>query len=195
MAEKIEFSKKVFDKRIYTKTIDTSFNELGAEVTEQQLPTAIPTTQEFFDMYNTLFYQINELGPTNSHQYLIKTSGDYIGSVENNDLINLLQAEISTLRQQLLDQQQTMSDIKINIPEAPEIKLPEIPKIEEVVIEDPVIPVPPTPPIATVDDSPTDEELVIADFKKFPNSKDKHRAERLNFSKDFVKKVKKDNDL
>ena len=41
------------------KTIDTSFNELGVQtIAEQELTTAtLPTVQEFFDMYNILFYQ------------------------------------------------------------------------------------------------------------------------------------------
>ena len=34
-------------------------------------------------MYNTLFYQINELGETNSHEFLIKTSSEYIKFDDN----------------------------------------------------------------------------------------------------------------
>ena len=67
-----------------------------------------PTVQEFFDMYNTLFYQINELGETNSHEFLIKTSSEYIGFEENNELIEALQNEIAQLREDLLNTQQQL---------------------------------------------------------------------------------------
>ena len=77
MAENIDLNKSVFNKRDYNKTIDTSFTQLGVKSIQQQLDEQ-PTIQEFFSMYNTLFYQINEFGPTNSHEYLIKTSSEYI---------------------------------------------------------------------------------------------------------------------
>tara|TARA_R110001592_G_scaffold254815_3_gene518289 strand:- start:1589 stop:2326 length:738 start_codon:yes stop_codon:yes gene_type:complete len=149
MAEKIEFTKQVFDKRTYIKTIDTSFNELGVEVAEQELTTAtLPTVQEFFDMYNILFYQINELGPNNSHQYLIKTSSDYIGTTEDNSLIDLLQLEIANLRKELLAQQQSMADISLNLPNNSSIVLPKVKglpsSISDVIASDPSAP--PKPP-------------------------------------------------
>ena len=56
-------------------------------------------------MYNDLFYQINELGETNSHEYLIKTSGDYIEFDDISDEIKALQKEISSLRIELLETQ------------------------------------------------------------------------------------------
>ena len=101
MAENINFNKTVYQKRNYLKTIDTSFKELGVKTIQEQIDEQ-PTVQEFFDMYNTLFYEINELGPTNSHEYLIKTSQEYIGAEQDNEIIELLQAEIAGLREQLL---------------------------------------------------------------------------------------------
>ena len=61
-------------------------------------------------MYNTLFYQINELGETNSHEYLIKTSSQYINFGENDELIEALQNEIAQLRVELLETQQQSSE-------------------------------------------------------------------------------------
>ena len=55
MAEEINLNKGVFNKRAYLKTIDTSFKELGVSTIQEQI-TAQPTVQEFFDLYNTLFY-------------------------------------------------------------------------------------------------------------------------------------------
>ena len=88
MAEEINLNKEVFNKRAYLKTIDTSFKELGVPTIQEQI-TAQPSVQEFFDLYNTLFYNINEFGPTNSHEFLIKTSQEYIGFEEENEIIEL----------------------------------------------------------------------------------------------------------
>ena len=195
MAENINLNKEVFNKRAYLKTIDTSFRELGVPTIQEQI-TAQPTVQEFFDLYNTLFYNINEFGPTNSHEFLIKTSQEYIGFEEENEIIELLQAEIATLRTELLNAQKQLADfassIKTSIPEAtiPEI---EVPKIEDIT--------PPPPPEVEVPKTPktkkppSNKQRVINDFKKFPNSSVNKRVNRLNLSKDFIKKIRDKNNL
>jgi|TARA_R110001599_G_scaffold269600_1_gene470515 hypothetical protein len=102
--ERLDLIKDVFNKAEYIKTIDTSFNEFGAvSITEdQQLQ---PSVEEFFGLYNSLFYDIPSLGETNSHQYLIRTSGEYVNFDEVNDEIQALQAEIAQLRSDLLTAQ------------------------------------------------------------------------------------------
>tara|TARA_R110000772_G_scaffold155004_1_gene266041 strand:+ start:234 stop:557 length:324 start_codon:yes stop_codon:yes gene_type:complete len=106
MAENIDLNKEVFNKIDYNKTVNTTFTQLGVKTVQEQVNEQ-PSVQEFFDLYNTLFYQINELGPTNSHEYLVKTSGDYIDFDENNIIIQALQTEIANLRIELLEAQQT----------------------------------------------------------------------------------------
>lgn len=105
MAENIDLNKEVFNKRDYAKTIDTSFTQLGVKTIQEQIDEK-PSVQEFFDLYNELFYEINELGPTNSHEFLIKTSTEYIAFDDNNELIEALQKEIADLRAELLEAQQ-----------------------------------------------------------------------------------------
>ena len=195
MAEEINLNKEVFNKRAYLKTIDTSFKELGVPTIQEQI-TAQPSVQEFFDLYNTLFYNINELGPTNSHEFLIKTSQEYIGFEEENEIIELLQAEIATLRTELLNAQKQLADfassIQSSIPEAtiPEV---EVPKIEDITpppppeVEVPQSPPPPEPP--------SNKQRVIKDFKKFSKSSVKRRAKRLNLNKKYVRKIKKKENL
>ena len=101
MAERLDLIKDIYNKAEYIKTINTSFNELGAtSITEDQ--EIQPTVEEFFGLYNSLFYDIPALGETNSHQYLIRTSGEYINFDEVNDEIQALQAEIAQLRSDLL---------------------------------------------------------------------------------------------
>jgi uncharacterized membrane protein YgcG len=109
--ERLDLIKEVFNKAEYIKTINTSFSELGVTtITEdQQLQ---PSVEEFFGLYNSLFYDIPALGETNSHEYLIRTSGDYINFDEVNEEIQALQAEISQLRSNLLTVQ--MENVKIS---------------------------------------------------------------------------------
>lgn len=189
MAENINLNKVVFNKRSYVKTIDTSFKELGVQTIQEQIASQ-PSVQEFFDLYNELFYNINELGPTNSHEFLIKTSSEYIGFEDENELIRLLQEEIASLREQLLAAQKQLVELTSLIPEAPElpkIETPEAPEPPQVETPTPVTP--PTPP------PPTNEERVITDFQKYPKSTIKKRVNRLNLSRSFIKDVKKDNNL
>jgi hypothetical protein len=105
MAENVDLNKEVFNKRDYEKTINTSFTQLGVKTIQEQIDER-PSVQEFFDLYNELFYEINELGPTNSHEFLIKTSTEYIAFDDNNEIIEALQREIANLREELLNIQQ-----------------------------------------------------------------------------------------
>ena len=109
MATNINLNKKVFNKRDYQKTINTSFTQLDVQSIQEQIDNQ-PTVQEFFDLYNELFYEINELGENNSHEYLIKTSSQYINFEENDELVQALQNEIAQLREELLGTQQQLAD-------------------------------------------------------------------------------------
>ena len=111
MSEEIRLNKKVFNKTQYTKTIDTTFNELGVTTIQETLDSQ-PTVEEFFSLYNELFYIIPELGETNSHQYLIQQSSDYINFDANQEVIEELQKEISQLRTELLDSQRQIVELE-----------------------------------------------------------------------------------
>ena len=104
MAENVDLNKEVFNKRDYEKTVNTSFTQLGVKTIQEQIDEK-PSVQEFFDLYNELFYEINELGPTNSHEFLIKSSTEYIAFDDNNEIIEALQKEIADLRVELLEAQ------------------------------------------------------------------------------------------
>ena len=111
MSENINLNKEVFNKRDYKKTINTKFSQLGVKTIQEQIDEQ-PTITEFFQMYNDLFYDIPEIGSTNSHEFLVKTSGEYINTEVNNELIEALQNEIAQLRQELLEtQQQQIEDL------------------------------------------------------------------------------------
>ena len=111
MSENIKFQKQVFNKGQYSQVIDTSFKELGVQTIQQQIANQ-PNVEEFFAMYNDLFYNIPELGTTNSHEYLIKTSSEYINFEANQEEIIALQAEITQLRIDLLDAQKQVISLQ-----------------------------------------------------------------------------------
>lgn len=111
MSENVNLNKQVYDKNQYTKVIDTSFKQLGVQTVQEQLNQQ-PTVDDFFSMYNELFYQIPELGNTNSHEYLIKKSSEYINFEANQEEINALQAEIAQLRIDLLNSQKQVIELQ-----------------------------------------------------------------------------------
>jgi hypothetical protein len=112
MAQQVKLIKQVYDKNQYQKVIDTSFTQLVQPT--QTTGSTLPTVDQFFEYYNQLFFDIPKFGEVNSHEYLIKTSQEYIGitnEVSNNELQALIE-EITELRQENLDlQQQLISSI------------------------------------------------------------------------------------
>lgn len=114
MAEDINLNKKVFSKGTYKKVIDNSFTQLGVKTLQEQLENQ-PTINDFFTMYNDLFYEIDEVGATNSHEYLIKKSTEYIAFDEVNEEVELLQKEIGELRIELLDSQKRVIELETGV--------------------------------------------------------------------------------
>jgi len=111
MSENVNLNKQVYDKDQYTKIIDTSFKQLGVQSIQQQINDQ-PTVDEFFNMYNELFYDIPETGEVNSHEFLINKSSEYIGFEANQEEILALQAEIAQLRTDLLDSQKQVIELQ-----------------------------------------------------------------------------------
>jgi hypothetical protein len=105
--DKIILNKEVFNKNQYQKVIDTSFTQLiqPTPVTPESIPSI--SVAEFFSNYQEIFFQIPKLGDTNSHEYLIKTSQEYVGSTSTqDDVIQALIDEVTQLRQENFSLQQ-----------------------------------------------------------------------------------------
>jgi hypothetical protein len=104
--EQVNLNKNVFAKDQYEKVIDTSFTQLvQPAATSLVVPPSI-SVAEFFTNYQTLFFEIPKYGATNSHEYLIKTSQAYAGDFNNDDTIQALTEEVTSLRQENLTLQQ-----------------------------------------------------------------------------------------
>jgi len=111
--KKIDLNKSIFSKTEYQKTINTNFSELGVNNIIEDIQNS-PTVDDFFILYDQLFYEIPERGDTNSHEFLTQTSGEYIDFKENNEEIQALREEITQLRQDLLDAQIQNVELQTN---------------------------------------------------------------------------------
>ena len=107
----LSLKKISYRKANFENTIDTNFSQLANTVPApftQSQPT--PDITQFFQEYQTLFFQIPKFGSTNSHEYLVKTSGEYIGGLPvDNSSIQALIDEVNILRQQNLELQRIQS--------------------------------------------------------------------------------------
>ena len=102
MEQEVKLVKEVYGRNTYTRVVDTSFSELYTAVTASAAPADI-SIEGFFDLYNALFFQIPAMGEVNSHEYLVKTSGEYLGGGVLTDNEKAYIDEINSLRQQLLE--------------------------------------------------------------------------------------------
>lgn len=113
--EILNLNKKVYSKNQYEKVIDTKFSQLANTIslTNNEIPVEIKI-QEFFQNYQQLFFDIPKTGEINSHEYLIKTSSEYINYVPVNDDIIALIDEINLLQQQNLELNQRLIDLQVS---------------------------------------------------------------------------------
>ena len=105
----ISLEKSVFDKNQFGKVVDTEFHQLINSKNVEETP--VFTIDDFFQLYENLFYQIPKEGDTNSHRYIIEKEAEYLGVTLNQDDVQALLEEITTLRQQLLDTQNTLNEL------------------------------------------------------------------------------------
>ena len=93
-------SQTVFDKQAFNETIDTEFSELGNTNTPDPsfFNVDLATQQDFFTLYDKFFFDIPKEGDTNSHSYLVQTSGDYINFERDQAAFKELLDEIADLR-------------------------------------------------------------------------------------------------
>jgi len=103
MSQEVKLVKEVYGRNTYTRVIDTSFSELYTPVTASSAVSTQLTVEAFFDAYNDLFFQIPATGELNSHEYLVKRSGEYLGGGVLTDNEKAYIEEINSLRQQLLE--------------------------------------------------------------------------------------------
>jgi len=105
----IPVQKTVFNKDTYSRVIDTQFHQLINQGVVEETPSF--TVDDFFQLYEDLFFQIPKEGETNSHRYILQKEADYLGVSISQDDVQALLNEITSLRQEVLDAQQTIKDL------------------------------------------------------------------------------------
>ena len=103
MTQEVKLVKEVYGRNTFTRVVDTSFTELYTPVTASVVPVQQITVDEFFDLYNELFFEIPATGELNSHEYLVARSTEYLGGGVLTDNEKAYIEEINSLRQQLLE--------------------------------------------------------------------------------------------
>lgn len=104
----IPVQKTVFTRDSFFRVVNTQFSQL-IQNNVGETPTF--TVDDFFELYEQLFYQIPREGDINSHQYILQKEADYLGISINQEDIQALLDEITSLRQQVLDAQTTINEL------------------------------------------------------------------------------------
>jgi len=94
MGEFVDVRRKIYGVNSFKNVINTEFTEFvtkDAPVTVQK----ITDVEEFFKVYDSIFYEIPTTGEKNSHIELINRSSDYIGVS-----LSELEEEIKNLREE-----------------------------------------------------------------------------------------------
>jgi predicted nucleic acid-binding Zn-ribbon protein len=109
MSEKVQITREVYQKNVYKNVIDTEFSQLIQPIT--QIEEEGQTIEEFFQSYSELFFEIPKTGDIDSHEYIVKQSIEYLGDEYVNPLIEELQNEITSLKEQLLKTSEVTNDL------------------------------------------------------------------------------------
>jgi hypothetical protein len=106
----IPVQKTVFNKDTYGRVVDTQFSQLlNQGATEDTLSL---TVDDFFQLYEELFYQIPREGDIDSHRYILNKEAEYLGvQLTEGTNIQALLDEITSLRNELLDANKVLLDL------------------------------------------------------------------------------------
>jgi len=105
-SEKIILNRDVFNKVAFNNTVDTNFSQLDQEAPDLSFfDPNLATVEDFFSIYQNLFFQIPKYGNRDSHEYLVVESTAYTGFIENQAQIDALLEEITDLREENLQLQ------------------------------------------------------------------------------------------
>lgn len=111
MANDLQIQKTVFSTVDFGKVVDSTFKTFT-----QPVPQDDPDTpEEFFRLYEKLFYVIDITGPTNSHEYLVQKSSELLNFDTVTEDIQPLLDEIAQLRQENLGLNQQILTLETNM--------------------------------------------------------------------------------
>jgi len=108
MSEIIDLGKTTFSRKNFEKVVDNRFKQL---LNNQAVVADVFTIDDFFQLYEDLFFQIPKEGDAQSHRFILNQTAEYLGiSLNDGTDIQALLDEITTLRSELLTVNQTLAD-------------------------------------------------------------------------------------
>jgi hypothetical protein len=113
MANNIPIKQVVYDKNSFSKVIDINFRELNnSQPVREEI-----TIEEFFRIYEDVFFNIPKEGDIESHRFILNKEAEYLGVRFGDDIdIQALLEEITDLRRQLVNVESSNSRLIEQIP-------------------------------------------------------------------------------
>ena len=108
MDNDVKIQKTVYNSIEFGKVVDSTFSTFTQPVPEEDTD----TVDEFFRLYEKLYFVIDVEGETNSHEYLIKKSSELVNFERSTEEIQPLLDEIAQFREQLLQANQQILDLE-----------------------------------------------------------------------------------
>lgn len=106
----IESKSQILSKRDYNNIIDREFKELLLNIPTTK--SSVTTIDDFFVIFEEIFYAIDKEGESMSHRYLYKRISEYLGEITSQYNVQELLEEINTLNQELLNISKELEFIK-----------------------------------------------------------------------------------
>ena len=106
--ERVRIERQSYKRAQIRTSLDVEFNTFKEKIEEVDLD----TVEEFFRLYDKLYYSIPVDGESNSHSYILERSSELADFDKNTDDIQPLIDEITQLREQLLDANQQIFDLQ-----------------------------------------------------------------------------------
>jgi hypothetical protein len=108
MPENIKFEKNIFSKENFDKVVDNRFKQL---LNDSGTVEEVFTIDDFFQLYENLFFQIPKEGEIQSHRFILTQTAEYLGiSINDETDVQALLNEITSLRSELLNVNKTLLD-------------------------------------------------------------------------------------
>ena len=85
MSKQVKIQKTVFNKAAFNETVNTEFTQLVTTPDPSFFDINLATQNDFWILYEKFFYEIPKEGEINSHEYLAKTSGEYVNFNANEE--------------------------------------------------------------------------------------------------------------
>ena len=108
MSEIIDLGKTTFSRKNFEKVVDNRFKQL---LNNRAVVDEVFTIDDFFQLYDDLFFQIPKEGEIQSHRFILNQTAEHLGiNINDGTNIQALLDEITTLRSELLSANKTLLD-------------------------------------------------------------------------------------